>query len=427
MKGFSIVFKIAFRNVFKYGRRSLGTFIVVFIGIAAMALTDAFMNGFGDRLVAEFAVSGGHLRVSAKGYSSRRATCPLDRVVADPKALAAAMGSAAKSSGGVAAISGRVVALPLLRAPCAIQLGERSVNLYAAGADAYLEDGLAPPYRASTIISGRYPGKDERGLVLSSKAAAKLGASVGDSLVTLANDAFGSFGAVELPLSGITRGEPGSEACFMDISTMRELLGIPTGASEVALYLVDASLSPLDPRGLGLELGAIEAAALAAGLEAEAWDAGSSAIPAMLSFFDYFAYALYAIFAAVAGAGVANSIFLSIQDRTKDFGTLRAVAFSSSWVRAIVALETLIIGTAASLAAAATSWAAIAAMGSGGLRVPEAIRGISEWMPASIAARVDPWGLALIVLAGCLFPLLASAYPLRTLRKMRIREALGYV
>lgn len=419
MRGFSIVFKMAFRNVLKYGRRSAGTFAVVFIGVAAICLTDAFVNGFSDRIISEFAVASGHLRASAPGYAARRATCPLDRLVDDPEALARA---------AAAAVPGRGLAvLPLLRAPCMAQSGDRSVDLYIAGADPYLAGGaFAPPYKAARFEAGAFPARGEKGLVLSAKTASRLGASVGDPIVLLANDAYGSFGAIETTLVGISRGDPGTEGGLLDLESMRGLLGVERGAAEVALYLVDESGRPVDPRSASGELAAIEASAKALGLEVERWDS-SSALVAMLPLFDGFIFALFAIFAAVAGTGVANSVLLSIQDRTRDFGTLRAVAFTKGWVRAIVAMETLFIGASASIAAALASLGAIAAMGEGGLRIPEASRGIAEWMPELIPARVDSLSLVFIVAAGSLFPLLAASYPMIHLGRMKIREALGYV
>ncbi|MDP3177838.1 MAG: ABC transporter permease, partial [Spirochaetaceae bacterium] len=165
----------------------------------------------------------------------------------------------------------------------------------------------------------------------------------------------------------------------------------------------------------------------AAGLEAELWDSEGSLAAPLMAFFDSFVYVIYAIFALVAGSGIANSVLLSVQDRTRDFGTLRAVAFGPGAVKAIVALETVIIGAAASLAAAAASWAFIAALGPEGLIIPETTRGITDWMPRSVAARVDPAALALILAGGIFLPLAAAAYPLHVLGKLKIREALGYI
>jgi ABC-type lipoprotein release transport system permease subunit len=262
--------------------------------------------------------------------------------------------------------------------------------------------------------------------VLSEGAATKLTAVVGDAIILLASDAYGSFGAVELPLLGVTRTDPGPAACLTDLASMRDLVGVETGASEVALYLVDGSGLPIDPRESPEAIRAIETAVTTAGLEAERWDSESSAVASMLGFFDTFMFALYAIFVLVAGAGIANSAFLSVQDRTRDFATLRAVAFSARWVKAIVAIETLVIGTSASLAAAAASWAAIAAIGPAGLRLPESTRGIAAWMPESIPASVDPAALVGIVAIGCILPLVAAAYPLHVLGRMSVREALSY-
>ena len=48
MAPFAIIAKMASRNVLKYRRRSVQTFVVVFVGVVAIAVADAFMNGFSD-------------------------------------------------------------------------------------------------------------------------------------------------------------------------------------------------------------------------------------------------------------------------------------------------------------------------------------------------------------------------------------------
>jgi ABC-type antimicrobial peptide transport system permease subunit len=147
----------------------------------------------------------------------------------------------------------------------------------------------------------------------------------------------------------------------------------------------------------------------------------------MIAFYDTFMYAMYGIFVIVAAAGIANSVLLSVQDRTRDFATLRAVAFTSGWVKAIVVIETLIVGGAASLAAIGASALFVAAIGPEGIRISESVRGIAEWMPETIPARTDAGALVLVFLGGCISPLAAAIYPLNVLGKMNVREALGYI
>ena len=431
MRFMPIVAKMAFRNVFKYGRRSIETFIVVFMGVAAVALVDSFLNGFSDRIVAGFAVADGHVRVSAPGYEARRSICPLDKLVADPEAVASSAEAAAREAappGAGATPFAEVAALATLRAPCVLQFGDASVNAVATGAEAFMErDGLAPPFRSAPLAEGRYPDPGERGMVLSAREAGRLGAALGDSVIVLASDAYGSFGAVELELLGIARANPGPDSCLIGLGAMRELLGVESGAVQVALYLVDPSGSPIDPRLAPEAVGAMAGAAEAAGLEAVAWDSSGNPASALVAFFDSFMYAMYAIFVIVAASGIANSVLLSVQDRTRDFATLRAVAFSSGWVNAIVVLETLFVGAAASLSAVLASALVVAAMGPEGIHLSRAVRGIAEFMPEYIPARIELPAMALIFLGGSLAPLAAAAYPLAVLRKMNIREALGYV
>jgi putative ABC transport system permease protein len=431
MRYLPLVAKMASRNVMRYGRRSVQTLIVVFVGVAAVALVDVFLNGFSDRLIEGLAVADGQLRVSAPGYEARAATCPLDKLVGDPISIAADLEKAAfRAAAGSGRESGfaAIAALPSLRAPSVLQFGDRSSTLYATGEDAMLEGrGLAPPFRTASLVTGRFPRRGERGLVLSGREASTLGTMVGDSCIVLANDAFGSFGAIELPILGITRNDPGPDPCLVDLASMRELLGVEKGASRISLYLVDADGRPLDPRGFPTVIRAMETAALAGGLDAERWDSSGNAAAALMAFYDSFIYVMYAIFVVVAASGIANSVLLSVQDRTRDFATLRAVAFSAGWVRTIVALETLIVGMVASLLALGAVLLLVTLVGPEGIPIPKATRGIVDWMPETIPARVEPLAMVLIFLGGSVSPLAAAAYPLFVIGRMKIREALGYV
>ena len=58
----------------------------------------------------------------------------------------------------------------------------------------------------------------------------------------------------------------------------------------------------------------------------------------------YLLYALLAMSLVISLFGIANSLFLSIHERTREFGLLRAVGATQRQVRRVVRYESVITG-----------------------------------------------------------------------------------
>ena len=65
-------------------------------------------------------------------------------------------------------------------------------------------------------------------------------------------------------------------------------------------------------------------------------------IGARLDQFVYLLYAMLAMSVVISLFGIANSLFLSIHERTREFGLLRAIGATRAQVRRIVRYESVI-------------------------------------------------------------------------------------
>lgn len=251
----------------------------------------------------------------------------------------------------------------------------------------------------------------------------------GNTVIFLCSDAFGSFNMIELPLLGVFAADEYSEefSCIIDLESMQIVTGAEDAAAQIAAYAVEGDGIPLEPRKAAGQVRAVEAKAIGLGLSPERWDAASGTISAMMGFLDAFMVISYVLFAVVAVVGIMNSILLSVQDRIRDFGTLRAIAFTGSGVSTIIAIEALLLGACASLLAVLVAWGASAYFERHGIPIGQIMKGVWSSFPAELNTLTDPRQLLISFAAGTLIPVLAALYPMGMVRKMSIREALGFV
>lgn len=123
--------------------------------------------------------------------------------------------------------------------------------------------------------------------------------------------------------------------------------------------------------------------------------------------------ALLLLSVVIAMIGIANTLSLSIHERTRELGLLRAVGMSRAQLRSAVRWEAVIIsvlGTVVGLGVGLlTSWALVTSLGSFGLST----------------FRVPVGSLAFVIVAAAILGVLASIRPARRAAKLDILEAIA--
>ncbi|HWP62488.1 MAG TPA: FtsX-like permease family protein [Candidatus Binatia bacterium] len=273
------------------------------------------------------------------------------------------------------------------------------------GAD-LLADGrlrvVAGPERAEAL-----PAIDAGPAVLVPAAVAdRLGLRPGSDLPV----SLGAGRSVELRVAAvIERSLPGraGEAILVGWSTAREIFGID-GADAFAVRLVPGA-RPADRE-------AVEGTAREYALEPSSLErvhgAIADALDRVFGLFD----GLAVVAVVVAGLGIVNTLAMSVFERTRELGILRALGMTRRRLWRTVLVEAGILGLAGSVLGVATGLGA-------GLLMVELARGPGggAWPPAI------PW--LVIVLAGCfgvLVAVLAAAYPARLASRTSIVAALAH-
>jgi putative ABC transport system permease protein len=122
--------------------------------------------------------------------------------------------------------------------------------------------------------------------------------------------------------------------------------------------------------------------------------------------------------AGVGALGLSSAVAVSVMERTRELGVLKAMGASGSQVRNVVLAEGLLVGglslALAGVLGLALAWGLGAAIGRMSFALPLPLT-------PSYAAAIG-WALAVIVLSA-----LASALPAMRAARLTVREAVNHV
>jgi putative ABC transport system permease protein len=413
---------LAVRNLLRHRRRTLLTGLALALGIALMVLGRAWIAAM-ELAVVEPAKDGtlGHVQVFARdaaadegGHVSFIQPHNNYRLIPDPRAaIARVLAAEPRLAGGLS----RLMAGALLAAD------HGSMEGLLIGIDPAARESVYP---ALELRSGRHFVPGENGVLLNQGVARQLRATVGDSIVALGNAADGRLNAVRLKVTGIwrIRGLDAYEwgACFADIAPVQDLLDV----GDAAGVLVFRQREPARPsEGI--------ASALAgrfrhenAPLEAYTWEEMGGPFIGSMVLTRFVARIMDFMMAAIVAAGVLNTAMMSVLERTREVGTLRALGAKRTRILALYLLESLMLGVFGALAGTAGGIALILVFGRYGIPAfSEAQRysyGGDFLYPRLAWAHVAwvPAGMILVCVAAGLGPAWAAS-------RMRPADALRHV
>ena len=182
--------------------------------------------------------------------------------------------------------------------------------------------------------------------------------------------------------------------------------------------------SAKDPYGLFIDIAdSADAARVQAGVERALADFPTAnvqdraeykqAIEKQLNQIVYLLYALLAMSVVISLFGIANSLFLSIHERTREFGLLRAVGATTTQVRRVVRYESVITAVIGGLLGTAV----------GMLFAWVATRALSEW---DMSFSVRPGDLLIVALVAVVVGVLGAVVPARRGSRIDVMAAIRY-
>ena len=311
---------MAWRNVWRNRRRSAAAVAATSLGLLMMVLYSGLMTGYmagmEDRLLN---VEMGDAQIFHPQY---RDSHSIHDRIEDPDRVLAELDGAG------------LPAAPRLLGSGLAAAGTSSAGVSLQGVD--LDRDASVSEISDHVADGQWldPSQPDQ-VVIGRKLAQMLGVKLGDEIVVLsqgadgstANDLYYVRGVLEAISDGVDRG-----GIFMLQSTYRELMVVPDGAHQIIVRRGDATL---EQTGAKLD-------EVAPSLDSLTW---RELNPTLASMFDSAKSAMVIMFMIIyiaIGIVILNAMLMTVFERIREFGVLKAIGVGPFGVLKLIVLETMI-------------------------------------------------------------------------------------
>jgi putative ABC transport system permease protein len=420
--------RIAFRNLLRARRRNLLSGGTMALGTAALVLGNGLADGIERRLTDNLvAVQTGHLQVVARPQEFQPQNNPFDAYSEErlPGAVALARRIEAEAND-----AGVVRAVPFLHGRGTALSGSRSSMAVIVGIEPDRESELqtAQPPEAGRFL----PVDDPLAVYIAAPVAHKLRLAVGDTVSFLVQTAQGAMNSTDAVVCGIFRkSAPWYDNTFyLPLPAAQALFDWTADATNVKVMLADAR-----PTALLRARQAVERVATTA--PAEGLRRGTRVRVETFREAGRFSFSiiqangaalliLSSFLFAAAAVGIVNAMLMTVHERTREIGTVRALGLRRSGVVRLFVLEGVILGAMAAAAGVALGGALVLHYGARGIPMNTVTL---AWLAGGDALypvlRLPSVARAAVAIAS--LSMLASLYPAWTASRLEPREALHHV
>jgi len=323
--------KLAWKNIWRNKRRTLLTVNAIGFGVMALVALYNYYDGFHEQLVKNvIRYQSGHLVVTAPSYQNQMAT---QLFISNTQAVDSWLRKRAE----VKASSHRITVQGL------ISTAHGSANIVFAGIEPAKEKEITS--FSKNLNQGTYfEGERPRSILLGEELARVLKASIGSKVVALAQGVDGSIGNELFFVTGIfkTQSDFDKNIAFIQIADAKELLSLPPqSAHQIAIILKDENRLKDFQSDFRKSFGKPSESQL----QVLNWKQVQKPLMAMIELNKSANRLLMMIIIFVASLGIANSILMSILERTREFGVMLAIGTTKEEVVRMVLLETFLLSS----------------------------------------------------------------------------------
>lgn len=320
------VLRVAWRNLWRHRRRTLITASAMGVGVAlcmaSIALQDGMFLQMFDVMVTD---SLGHVQLHHPDYPGKRR---LHDTLADGAALVAQT----EALDGVEGTAPRLEAFALAG-------GERrSAGAQLRGVSPAREHALTGI--AHAVVDGAWLADDAAmQAVVGVDLADELKVSVGDELVVVGQDAYGGlandlFTVVGIARSGKTAMDRGG--VWLHLRDLQSFQALDDQLHELLIVGDDAE------RAGGLR-DAVAALPAAQGALVRTWRTADPGTASMMDTSSASGLILLAVILSVSALGILNTMLMSVFERMREFGVLRALGLRPRTLIQVVVAESLLL------------------------------------------------------------------------------------
>lgn len=319
---------LALRNVFRHRARSAATLASIAFGVAGLILAGGFVQDIFVQLGEAIIHSQtGHIQVAKQGFREGRNKSPELFAIEKPEELKSVL----QGQPGVNA------ALARLNFSGMLNNGKRDLGIIGEGVEPSGEANLGTYLH---FIEGRsLSDSDVDGIIVGQGVARSLGLKVGDRVTLVISLAEGAVNTLDFELIGVFQSfskEFDARSIRIPLKAARELMD--TKAAHVIVLTLDHT-----PDSVPVAQ-ALRQTLDGRGLEVATWTELSDFYEKTIELYDRQFGVLRLIILLMVLLSVANSVNMTLFERTREFGTMLALGNRPNMVFRLIMVESALLG-----------------------------------------------------------------------------------
>jgi putative ABC transport system permease protein len=320
--------KLALRNIFRQKMHTVMTLIAIICGVGGLILASGWVNDIFAKLAEALIHSqSGHMQIYKEGYYAAGSRTPEKYLIAAPDAVK-------RRITDIAAVDN---VMARLNFSALLNNGRSDLPINGEGVEPGQEAALG---NFVSITAGRQlTDRDTFGIVLGQGVAQGLQLKPGDHVTLLANTLEGALNSMDFTVIGIFQSffkDYDARAIRIPLAAAQELLDTD-GVNAVVISLKETD----DTDRVAAEL---KEQLAVWGLDVKTWVELNDFYEKTVEFYRGQFGFLQLIILIMVLLSVANSVNMSVFERTGEFGTMMALGNHSGQIFRLVIIESLLLG-----------------------------------------------------------------------------------
>lgn len=385
--------RFALRDIRKMWKRSLAVIAVVMVSVFLLQFGGSYVDGFRDKIQQQAVRESGVVRIAADGYDKKIDLLPLEPNIPWNDAL----------DDSLRRIEHVKAVRPQIRFGALANSPERTLEMQVAATTPDAAHSIWGRLERAMVEGTFIDGPNQ--LMLGSNAARLLKVHAGDKLILLTSDSYGGMSAVEPVVTGIFHSLNADEDATLivcELAIAQKLLAMSGRVTGITLELdhlddLDKTLPEVETHFGGR-------------YQVTTWKQDQAALIQLLDVSEIGIWVITVIILIVATLGMINTFLISVLERLREFGTLRAIGLLPGQLIKIVLFQGVVLGMIGTIIGLALSLPITFYYYAHPIDLGDAMQGL-EGVDSLIWLTFVPGTTVKIALLGMTVAMLASAYP----------------
>jgi putative ABC transport system permease protein len=420
------LFKLSFRNIFRFKRRTFITLSAISVGLGLLILSICLMNGVDKQSISNIInCQTSHIKIFKAGYFEKRDELPMDITIKDPDRIRSLL----KDVPGILGTESRVLfGAGLIK-------GMDELPCLGVAIDPLVDPGLF--IIKDSLVEGAWLDPDDAKMLVGKSLAKDIGLAVGDlvtvRLITSTGREDFSWNAVDLEVKGIfASGHPtvDNQRIFIPLEIAGESLSLDSRVTEIVVRLNsddDKTIKTAQTRIKEILKTREDR------FEVVTWKDLAGMFLTISKMKTRNSGMIIFIMLFIASMGIINTMLMSVMERTREIGMFSAMGMKKSEIMTLFIFEGGFIGAIGALLGCIlgglASWyfevegLSFAGWGDTVQKLSESIYPVKDVFYADLTPDV----LVMTFIFGVGIAVLASFYPARKAAKLNPIDALRHI